>query len=140
MPVANQCNSVNLFKGEEYAYHICDIVALINVHLKKRGGEVDVSAAIENILLTACEEGIGSCWIHSVDRKQIKKLLRIPHHLKVNSIIALGYPNENPVVEIAQKSAIHYWKDENGIIHVPKRSLKEVIHINVYGNHHLSEI
>jgi len=124
-------------KGER---PVAYIVAVINVRLKKKGGEADVAAAIENILLTACEENIGSCWIHSVDRKEIKKLLRIPHHLDVNSVIALGYPNEQPVVEIAQKSVIKYWKDEDGVIHVPKRILKEIMHRNTYNYNDMEDI
>jgi nitroreductase len=123
-------------KGERPVLYI---VALINVRLKKKGGESDVAAAIQNILLTAWEEGIGSCWLQSINCKQIKTLLRIPHYLNVNSIIALGYPNEQPVVEIARESAIKYWKDKDGVIHVPKRTLKDVIHRNIYGHCHSSD-
>ena len=107
------------------------IVVLVNVHLKKKGGEVDAAAGIENILLTAWEEGIGSCWLGSINRKQIKKILKIPHHLNVDSVVALGYPGEQPVLEEFQDS-IKYWKDENGVLHVPKRKLEEVIRKNIY--------
>ncbi|OVE79587.1 hypothetical protein BVY01_02135, partial [bacterium I07] len=86
------------------------------------------------ILLAALDNTIGSCWLGSVDRKKIKKLLRIPHHMKVDSVIALGYPKETPTLEDATDS-IKYWKDDNGILHVPKRSFKSVCHKNVYGNH-----
>jgi len=108
------------------------IVVLIDVNRKKKGGEVDAAAGIENILLAAWEMGIGSCWLGSIDRKQIKKLLRIPHHLKVDSLVALGYPNELPVVEDAQDS-IKYWKDKEDVLHVPKRKLEEILHRNRYG-------
>ncbi|MBN2029900.1 nitroreductase family protein [bacterium] len=124
-------------KGER---PVAYIVALINVQLRKKGGEEDVAAAIENIILTACEEGIGSCWLHSIDRKQIKNLLQIPHHLNVNSIVALGYPNEQPVVDVPQSSSIRYWKDHDGVIHVPKRTLEEIIHRNIYGHNHTDAV
>lgn len=108
------------------------IVVLIDLHKRKKGGEIDAAAAIENILLAAWEEGVGSCWIRSIHRKKIKKLLRIPHHLEVNSIIALGYRNEEPVVE-ELKDTNKYWKDNKGVLHVPKRKLEDIIHKNGYG-------
>ena len=108
------------------------IVVLIDLHRKKKGGEIDAAAGIENILLAAWEEGIGSCWIGSVHRKKVKKILRIPHHLEVNSIIALGYCNETPVVE-EMKDKIKYWKDDEGVLHVPKRKLADIVHKNRYG-------
>ncbi len=110
------------------------IVVLINAILKKREGETDAAAGIENILLTAWEEGIGGCWLGSINRKKIKKLLRIPHHLRVNSVVALGYINEHPVVEDL-KDSVEYWKDEKGVLHVPKRKLAEMVHKNRYGNY-----
>jgi nitroreductase len=108
------------------------IAVLIDLHRKKKDGGIDAAAGIENVLLAAWEEGIGSCWIRSIHRKKIKKLLRIPHHLEVNSIIALGYSNEEPVVE-EMKDSIKYWKDEKGVLHVPKRKLEDIVHKNGYG-------
>ena len=118
---------------------IAYIIVLIDMHKRKKGGEVDAAAAIENILLGAWDEGIGSCWIGSVDRKKITKLLRIPHYLKLDSVIALGYSNEKPVIEDATDS-IKYWKDKNGTLHVPKRKLDELYHRNIYGKYLKEEI
>ncbi len=108
------------------------IVVLINLHRKKKKGEVDAAAGIENILITAWEEGVGSCWLGSIHRKQIKTLLRIPHHLKVDSVVALGYMNEKPVLEDTEDS-IKYWKDEHNVLHVPKRRMDDIVHENGYG-------
>ena len=109
------------------------IIVMIDLHRKKKGGEVDAAAGIENILLAAWEEGIGSCWLGAIDVKQIKTIFKIPHHLAVNSAIALGYANEQPLVEDAQES-IKYWKDENGVLHVPKRRLENIVFKNRYGS------
>lgn len=124
-------------KGER---PVAYIIALINVQLKKKGGEEDVAAAIENIILSAWDEGVGCCWIHSIDRKQVKKQLRIPHHLNIHSVIALGYPNEQPVVDVPQNASIKYWKDDKGVIHVPKRPLEEILHRNKYGHNQMDAI
>lgn len=107
------------------------ILVLIDLHKRKKGGEVDAAAAIENILIAAAEEHLGGCWIGSLDRKKIKKLLRIPHHIKIDSVVALGYANEKPVVEDLQHS-VKYWRDEKDVLHVPKRRLEDICFINGY--------
>lgn len=92
----------------------------------------DSGAAIENILLCAAYEGIGSCWIGSINRKNVRKILEIPENYIIDSIIALGYPDEKSVIEKADKS-IKYWKDEKGIMHIPKRKTEEILHLNRFG-------
>ncbi len=74
------------------------ILVLIDTGIRPKGGERDVGAASENILLAAVEEGIGSCWLGSIDRKRLRKLLNIPKHLVIDSVLALGYPGEDPVM------------------------------------------
>lgn len=110
------------------------IVLLINKEKRPEGGEEDVAAAAENILLTACEEGLGSCWLSSVDRDKIREILNIPQHCLIESVIALGYPDEKPLVE-KMRDSIKYYKDENGTLHVPKRALKSILHRNGYTPH-----
>jgi len=56
----------------------------------------------------------------------------VPETLKIDSVIALGYPAEQPVAE-EYSGSVKYWKDETGCLHVPKRSLKDVSHLNFYG-------
>jgi nitroreductase len=108
------------------------IVVLIDLTRKNTKGEVDAAAAIQNILLAAWSDGIGTCWLGSIDRKGIQHLLCIPDNLAVNSVVALGFPNEMPILEEGQES-IRYWKDEQGRLHVPKRKLADILHINRYG-------
>lgn len=107
------------------------ILVLINLHKRKKRGEVDAASAIENILLAACEEKLGSCWIGSLERKKIKKLFRIPHYLVLDSVVALGYAGEKPRQEDMDQS-VSYWKDEQGVLHVPKRRLEDICFINGY--------
>jgi nitroreductase len=107
------------------------IVMLNNNNIKKPPPQRDFGAAAENILLTATEEGIGSCWIGSVERKKLAEILKIPQNYEIDSVIALGYPDETPVVE-EYKNSIKYWKDNQKILHVPKKSLKSIIHYNTF--------
>ena len=53
---------------------------------------VDVSIAMEHIVLAAAELGLGTCWIGYFREKEIKKLLNIPEHLKIVALSPLGYP------------------------------------------------
>ena len=64
----------------------------------------DCSIASIVVQLTAQALGLGSCWIqirkrpHSQDRtaeEYIQETLGIPQHLKVESIISIGYPAES---------------------------------------------
>lgn len=58
---------------------------------------IDVGIACEHLILQATELGIGSCWIGWFDEGNLKKILKIPRHKKVDVIISLGYeegPNE----------------------------------------------
>jgi nitroreductase len=105
------------------------VVILVNADIRKNGFERDVGAAVENMILTAWEGRIGSCWIASADTNRIQKILKIPENYKVDSVLALGYPDEEPIAE-EMKDSIKYWKDSKGRLHVPKRRLDDVLHFN----------
>jgi nitroreductase len=105
------------------------IVVLVNSSLKEKGYEYDAGAAVENIILAAWEQRVGSCWIISVEREKVQEILKIPGAYKIDSVIALGFPDEKPVVE-EMKDSVKYWKDAEGRLHVPKRGLKDIIHFN----------
>lgn len=105
------------------------IVILVNLRVGNEGYERDIGAAVENMILTAWEAGIGSCWIASAERENIREILKVPVNYKIDSLLALGYPYEEPVVE-EMKESLKYWKDKQGRLHVPKRKLKDIIHFN----------
>jgi len=105
------------------------ILVLINNGIRTESYQWDVGAAMENMILAALEEGIGSCWIGSINRPKLSETLRIPAHYIIDSILALGYPRENPKIE-KLKNDFKYWKDNKGRLHVPKRDLNTVIHFN----------
>jgi nitroreductase len=88
----------------------------------------DDGLAVQNILLGAVEDGFGGCIIGSANKGKIAKLLDLPEHLEILWIIALGKPAETVVLEDMENNDIKYWRDENGVHHVPKRPLKEIIY------------
>jgi nitroreductase len=115
----------------EGARPVAYILVLINTAIKPKHGQVDAAAAIENMILTALDDGIGSCWMGAIDREQLRALLHIPPKYDIDSVLALGYPDESPVIEDMENS-IRYWKDEKGALHVPKRKLEDIIHYNQF--------
>ena len=56
---------------------------------------VSIGAAVENLLLAACENGLGTCWIGMalMYAKEIKENLGIPDTERIVSSLALGYPD-----------------------------------------------
>lgn len=57
---------------------------------------LNVAIAIEHIVLTAVELGLGSCWIRLFDEKKIKQILNLPEHVFVVALLPIGIPNEDP--------------------------------------------
>ncbi|TFG04502.1 MAG: nitroreductase family protein [Promethearchaeota archaeon] len=102
------------------------IIILVNTHIKQNYYEFDIGAAVQNLLLGAVKYGIGSCWMGSIDGNKIRALFEVPEYYEIPHVISLGYPDEDSKME-PYKDSFDYWKDENGMMHVPKRSLEEVI-------------
>jgi nitroreductase len=110
------------------------IVVLINAEAELADyGKVDAAAAIQNILLAARAKGIGTCWIGSVKRETLTDILDVPEKFRIDSVIALGFADEEPLVENCKGDSIKYYLDKNDRLHVPKRLLKKVTHINKFG-------
>jgi nitroreductase len=55
---------------------------------------VDVTIAMQNMVLTATSEGLGTCWVGSFDESQVKDLLNIPKNFRIVALLSLGYPQE----------------------------------------------
>ena len=80
------------------------------------------------ILLTAVEKGFGGCIIASASAAYLRDALKIPMRYSVVQVIALGRPKETVVLEpMPENGSFQYWRDENGVHHVPKRSLDDII-------------
>jgi nitroreductase len=92
---------------------------------------IDVGLAAENIILAALEQGIGCCPILMFNEVDLKLLLEIPDTHDIALVIAMGYPDESPVADIATDST-NIWVDDKGIRHVPKRKLGDIIHKNKF--------
>jgi len=104
------------------------ILVLVNKKIRQRKFEHDVGLATENIVLAAFEKGIGSCIVRAFEREKLVKILKIPKKYFLDLVIALGFPAEKP--KIVEGKLKKYWRNKKGVLHVPKRSLREILHWN----------
>jgi len=52
--------------------------------------------ATEHIVLGALAFGLGTCWIHMFEPEKVHQLLNLPDTVAVVSLLALGYPAQDP--------------------------------------------
>ena len=111
------------------------IVTLINTTLERargagrRNADFDAALAVENMVLAAEEQGLGSCIITSFGPQNLRQVLNIPAEYDIAILLALGYPDGKPLVE-TDDASVKRWRDEKDVLHVPKRSLAGVLHRN----------
>lgn len=86
----------------------------------------DAGIVSQTLLLQAVEKGWGGCIFLSVNREELKKELNLTENLEIVSVIALGKPVEEVIVEELTDS-VKYWRDEKNVHHVPKRKLTDLI-------------
>lgn len=105
-----------------YIIIMCDLALGCNKHF-------DDGIAAQTILLGATEKGIGGCMFGSINRKKLAEELSIDlDKYSIDLVIALGKPKETvKIVDLPANSSTAYYRDENGIHYVPKRSLEEII-------------
>ena len=90
--------------------------------------DCDHGIAAQSILLGAAEKGLGGCMIGTIQRKELSEALNIPQCYRILLVLALGKPKETVVLEtVGPDGSIEYWRDSDGVHHVPKRPLDELI-------------
>ena len=88
----------------------------------------DHGIACQSMLLGAVEKGLGGCILASINRDGLRRDLSIDDKLEILLVLALGRPMEEVKLDyIETNEDIKYWRDENGVHHVPKRPLEEII-------------
>lgn len=88
----------------------------------------DHGIAAQTILLGAAEKGLGGCILGSIQRKKLQGELKIPERYRILLAIALGKPAEKVVLEESKEPGdIKYYRDREGVHHVPKRKLEDII-------------
>ncbi|MCK4369002.1 MAG: nitroreductase family protein [Dehalococcoidales bacterium] len=113
------------------------IVTLINTELEAARGisrtdtNYDVGMAVENMALIDLEQGLGSCVLTGIAQDKLRQVLNIPDKYEIAIMLALGFSDESPVLEIATNS-VERWVDSKGVRHIPKRKLEDIMHRNKF--------
>jgi len=88
----------------------------------------DPGIAAQSILLGATEIGLGGCIFGSVKKEELGAALKIGERYEILYVLAVGKPREKVVLEtVGPEGDIKYWRDSQGVHHVPKRTLEEII-------------
>ena len=110
-------------EGERPAAYI---VILGDTEVAKHFG-CDYGIAAQSILLGATEKGLGGCMIGAIQKDGLREAIHLPERYEILLVLALGKPKEKVLIEPVVDGNIKYWRDDQEIHHVPKRSLQELI-------------
>ncbi len=111
-------------EGERPAAYIL----ILGDTLIKKSFSCDHGIAAQSIMLGACEQGLRGCIIASINREKLRQDLNISGQYELLLILALGMPREKIALEtVGKDGSIKYWRDKEGVHHVPKRKLEDII-------------
>jgi nitroreductase len=111
-------------EGERPAAYI---VILGDTEISKDSG-CDHGIAAQSIMLGATEWGLGGCILGALDHDGLRQVLQISERYEILLVLALGKPKERVVIEdVGSDGDIKYWRDSEGVHHVPKRRFAEVV-------------
>lgn len=74
----------------------------------------DCAAATQNMLLASYSLGLGTCWVGAFYEEEVRRILKLPANVRPLALIPIGQPGESPLPPA-------------------RRSLREVVHYNVFG-------
>ncbi|MDY3810863.1 nitroreductase family protein [Desulfovibrio sp. PG-178-WT-4] len=105
--------------------------AFIAVLMPESGKELlcyDTGIACQTIQLAATSRGWGCCIIQAFDHKAAPELLGVPEGMKIALVLGLGVAKEKRVLApMPADGSFGYWRDAEGVHHVPKRPLDELV-------------
>ncbi|MCK9170690.1 MAG: nitroreductase family protein [Treponema sp.] len=64
----------------------------------------DTAIAVEHIVLEAVHQGLGTCWVCWFTENEMRQILGIPEDKFLVTILAAGYPDENPAPRPRKKT------------------------------------
>jgi nitroreductase len=85
----------------------------------------DVGICAQTIMLAAAEADISGCMIGAFSPEKASAALNLAPHLQPVLILALGKRDEKVEIVDVKEGKTTYYRDENDVHYVPKRSLEE---------------
>ncbi|MCP4114796.1 MAG: nitroreductase family protein [Desulfobacteraceae bacterium] len=116
------------WKGPEEAERPTGYIVILGDLSITKNFRCDHGIAAQSILLGAREKGYAGCIFAAINHKRLRKILAVDDNQEILLVIALGKPVETAVIEDLEPGGdIRYYRDGDGVHHVPKRSLDEII-------------
>jgi nitroreductase len=83
--------------------------------------QANAGAAVQSMEYAAADAGLGACWIGAYKKDNVEKILDLPEHEETLYLLAVGYPDEEPVQDdIDLEESMKYYLDDEDVLHVPK--------------------
>lgn len=83
---------------------------------------VDVGISFQQMMLTAWNYGIGSCWLAAFNEKKVKDILDVPYNYRIIALSPFGYPKDRK--SLYSKAVSTFAKSKN------RKSLDKIIMID----------
>ncbi len=100
----------------------------MNLGPDKARYQKDVGIVAQTMLLKAVELGLGGCMIGNFNPGQVQETVGLPEDLYPMLVVAVGKPDEEIVlVDVPEDGNTNYYRDENDVHYVPKRSLEDIL-------------
>ncbi|MFQ5909037.1 MAG: nitroreductase family protein [Thermoplasmata archaeon] len=68
-------------------------MAIVVTMIGAKFPQADAGRAIQNMVLAAWDQGLGTCWVANFDQEPTRRLLGLPDDAKVVSAFPLGFPS-----------------------------------------------
>jgi nitroreductase len=89
---------------------------------------IDTGIAAQTIALAAASRGLGCCMIKSFDADVSNVMGVSAEDYVTELVLALGERGERVVLETSEtEHGLAYWRDDEGIHHVPKLALEDLL-------------
>ncbi|MDY6825949.1 MAG: nitroreductase family protein [Bacillota bacterium] len=97
MPTTNPARSA-VGKTAPVVIVLCAEPSESGLHDGKDYYMLDAGLAMQQLMLAAHAEGLGTCWVGLFDEEKVKKVCSIPEDYRVVAMSPLGYPAVKPSV------------------------------------------
>jgi len=86
-------------------------VAIVVAKQQKSGSLIDIGAAVENLVIAAQAEGLGTCWLNiplrfRAFRDKIREVLDIPEDEDLVTCVCLGHPDKVTLINKMARSRL----------------------------------
>lgn len=92
----------------------------------------DAGIIAQTVQLAATSRGWGCCIHASFNRSKCSALFQVPEGMELALLLALGVAaEERRIAPMPEDGSCNYWRDAENVHYVPKRSLEELIAVEI---------